>query len=181
MSELAGPSISLINSSNIQSSELQQLEERLALVKAGKRSKASKCKDHDADKENEGLHVVGGKRKGVKCKNGIQWSDSTYFDLTDLLLTKIRRTFQMIECDFKWYKRLHSLLSSSPIYSHSGVANSSSPLDLSILEPQALDNNEANGSSRMEQPTVMDKSSTQVDEEPEDDEERMYLMYLGPQ
>ncbi|KAF8975484.1 hypothetical protein BDQ17DRAFT_1441500 [Cyathus striatus] len=88
MSEPAGPSISLVNSSNTQSSELQQLEERLALVKAGKRSKATKRNDRDTDKENEVLHVVSGRRKGVKCKDGIQWSDSSYFHLTDLL-TKI--------------------------------------------------------------------------------------------
>jgi len=34
---------------------------------------------------------------------------------------------------FKWYKRLHGLLSSSPVHDWSGLANSTLPVNLDIL------------------------------------------------
>ncbi|KAF8985159.1 hypothetical protein BDQ17DRAFT_1436718 [Cyathus striatus] len=52
---------------------------------------------------------------------------------------------EKIECDFKWYLRLHQLLSTSPIYNCSGVANSSTPLDTSILELPAYNVDNMNG------------------------------------
>ncbi len=38
-----------------------------------------------------------------------------------------------MEKKFKWYKRLHALLSASPVHDHSGLANSTSPINLDIL------------------------------------------------
>jgi hypothetical protein len=43
-----------------------------------------------------------------------------------------RRT-DKIETKFKWYKRLHALLSSSPVYDLSGLVNSTTPVNLNIL------------------------------------------------
>ena len=40
---------------------------------------------------------------------------------------------EQIESKFKWYKRLHALLSSSPVHNLSGLANSATPIDLDVL------------------------------------------------
>ena len=40
---------------------------------------------------------------------------------------------EQMERKFKWYKCLHALLSTSPVHNHSGLANSTSPINLNIL------------------------------------------------
>ncbi|KAJ2921300.1 hypothetical protein H1R20_g15796, partial [Candolleomyces eurysporus] len=47
--------------------------------------------------------------------------------------TAIYNVYDKINKKFKWYKRLHLLLTSSPVYDSSAVANSTTPLDTSIL------------------------------------------------
>ncbi|RXW15586.1 hypothetical protein EST38_g10266 [Candolleomyces aberdarensis] len=47
--------------------------------------------------------------------------------------TGIYNVHDKIRKKFKWYKRLHELLTASPVYDSSAVANSMTPLDLSIL------------------------------------------------
>ncbi|KAF8990620.1 hypothetical protein BDQ17DRAFT_1333377 [Cyathus striatus] len=41
---------------------------------------------------------------------------------------------EKIEKEFKWYKRMDRLLSASPVYDRSGVANSATQLDTSVLD-----------------------------------------------
>ena len=38
-----------------------------------------------------------------------------------------------MEKKFRWYKRLHALLSSSPVHDYSGLANSVTPVNLAVL------------------------------------------------
>ncbi len=40
---------------------------------------------------------------------------------------------EKIKVKFKWYKHLHELLSVNPIYDRSGLANSTSNIDTSVL------------------------------------------------
>lgn len=49
---------------------------------------------------------------------------------------------EQIEKKFKWYKRLHALLSSSPVHDRTGLVNSASPIDLDILTQQGPVNDE---------------------------------------
>lgn len=54
---------------------------------------------------------------------------------------------EQISKKFKWYKRLHGLLSSSPVHDRSGLANSASPVNLDILTkgPKNDDEGQASG------------------------------------
>ncbi|KAF8077721.1 hypothetical protein FPV67DRAFT_1462788 [Lyophyllum atratum] len=47
--------------------------------------------------------------------------------------TPIHNVWQKMEAKFPWYKRLHHLLSGSPIYDTSALANSVTPLDTDVL------------------------------------------------
>ncbi|KAF8991384.1 hypothetical protein BDQ17DRAFT_1433124 [Cyathus striatus] len=48
--------------------------------------------------------------------------------------TPIHNVWQKIEKEFKWYKRMDRLLSASLVYDRSGVANSATQLDTSVLD-----------------------------------------------
>ncbi|GLB35609.1 hypothetical protein LshimejAT787_0211740 [Lyophyllum shimeji] len=47
--------------------------------------------------------------------------------------TPIHNVWQKMEARFPWYKRLHHLLSGSPVYDTSALANSMTPLDTDVL------------------------------------------------
>ncbi|KAF5319423.1 hypothetical protein D9619_008797 [Psilocybe cf. subviscida] len=50
----------------------------------------------------------------------------------------ISNVWEKMQARFPWYIRLHLLLSASPIYDGSGVANSATPLNTSVLGTQQL-------------------------------------------
>lgn len=78
---------------------------------------------------------------------------STTFGICDFKPLLSNQATHVITCveqiskKFKWYKRLHGLLSSSPVHDRSGLTNSASPVNLDILRKGPKNGHEGQASA----------------------------------